>query len=134
MSGPREIVETFLAHFNAGRIDEAIDMLAEDVFYHNIPMEPINGRAAVRTFTHGFGVGSDFVAQWKTIAIAGCGNVVLTERLDEFVRADGARMSIPLMGSFRIRDGYIAEWRDYFDLGDFQRQFGALGDARDTVE
>jgi limonene-1,2-epoxide hydrolase len=26
------------------------------------------------------------------------------------------------MGSFRIRDGRISEWRDYFDLATFERQ------------
>jgi limonene-1,2-epoxide hydrolase len=30
------------------------------------------------------------------------------------------------MGKFRVRDGLIAEWRDYFDLADFQRRFGAV--------
>jgi limonene-1,2-epoxide hydrolase len=30
------------------------------------------------------------------------------------------------MGSFRVIDGAITEWRDYFDLGDFERKFAAL--------
>jgi limonene-1,2-epoxide hydrolase len=26
------------------------------------------------------------------------------------------------MGTFKVVDGEITEWRDYFDLGEFQRQ------------
>ena len=36
--------------------------------------------------------------------------------------AGGKKVAIPLMGIFRIRNGEIYEWKDYFDLGDFQRQ------------
>jgi limonene-1,2-epoxide hydrolase len=48
--------------------------------------------------------------------------MVLTERIDSFTLADGRRISVPLMGSFKIKDGQITEWRDYFDLATFQRQ------------
>ncbi|MNL80422.1 Epoxide hydrolase EphG [compost metagenome] len=67
-------------------------------------------------------MGSRLTSSWKTVAIAAAGEVVLTERVDDFITEDGGRISIPLMGSFRVRNGEIVEWRDYFDLGDLTRQ------------
>jgi limonene-1,2-epoxide hydrolase len=128
-SEERLILE-FLERFNLNRIDSAIDLLHENVLYHNIPMEPMRGREKVRSFTHGFGVGTRFKAEWRTMHIASKGNVVLTERVDAFSLADGRRIAIPLMGAFRVEDGFITEWRDYFDMADFTRQFGAMSDAK----
>ena len=123
---PLEIVERFLSLINRDQLDEARNLLAEDVFYHNIPMEPIIGRNAWRASSREFGMGTRLRTNWKTVAIAASGDTVLTERVDEFSTADGGRMSIPLMGSFRVRNGLIAEWRDYFDMKDFERQLPAI--------
>jgi len=45
----------------------------------------------------------------------------LTERRDIFAFANG-RIDLPVMGTFEVRDGKIAAWRDYFDLGMFMSQ------------
>ena len=121
-----EIVTEFLSLINQDRLDGAMNLLAEDVFYHNIPMDPIIGRKAWRASSHEFGMGTRLRTNWKTVAIAASGDTVLTERVDEFSTADGGRMSIPLMGSFRVRNGLIVEWRDYFDMKDFERQLPAI--------
>ena len=123
---PTEVVQTFIEHLNQNRIDDAAELLAEDVFYHNVPMEPLNGREAWRAFNDEFGVGTRLRANWEVVAIAESGDVVLTERIDEFYNAEGRRIAIPVMGSFRVRDGVIAEWSDYFDMGDLVTEFGKL--------
>ncbi|MBV1918313.1 MAG: hypothetical protein KUG65_09680 [Sphingomonadaceae bacterium] len=44
------------------------------------------------------------------------GGTVLTERIDHMRDADGRTlMSIRVMGTFDVKDGKIAAWRDYFD-------------------
>ena len=122
---PQEIVEAFVAAFNRMEIDAACDMLSEDVDYHNIPMEPIHGREAARAFLTGMeGVTA---IQWDMVNIAANGEMVLTERVDRFEFGNGGTLAIPLMGVFRVANGEITEWRDYFDLADFQRQSAALG-------
>ncbi|MFC8181763.1 limonene-1,2-epoxide hydrolase family protein [Rhodococcus sp. NPDC057297] len=133
MSTSADVVRQFLDHLNAQRIDDGMDLLAEDVFYHNIPMDPMTGREAVRAFAHEFGMGSRLQVDWQLVSLASAGDVVLTERLDIFAAADGKRIAIPLMGSFRIKDGLIAEWRDYFDLADLQRQMAALEAPADAA-
>jgi limonene-1,2-epoxide hydrolase len=129
---PTVLVQTFIEHLNQNRIDDAAELLAEDVFYHNIPMEPINGRVAWRAFNDKFGIGTRIRANWEILAIAQSDDVVLTERIDEFYTDDGRRIAIPVMGSFRVSDGVIAQWSDYFDLGDLMSQFKELNDPTDS--
>jgi limonene-1,2-epoxide hydrolase len=61
---------------------------------------------------------------WEIRHIAASGDVVLTERVDHFL-VGGTRVSVPCMGVFELRDGRIAAWRDYWDLGQFERQLPA---------
>jgi limonene-1,2-epoxide hydrolase len=131
---PIEVVQTFIEHLNQNLIDDAAALLAEDVLYHNIPMEPMTGRKAWRAFNDKFGVATLIRANWEILAIAQSDDVVLTERIDEFYNAEGRSISIPVMGSFRVRDGVIAEWNDYFDLGDLLIQFAELNDPSDTID
>jgi limonene-1,2-epoxide hydrolase len=117
-----EIVTEFIQAWNDNDLDRAHELMTEDVFYHNIPMQPIRGRHNARAFADSFGVGKRMLAHWEIVNIAERGDIVLTERVDYFTLEDGRMISVPLMGSFRIRNGRISEWRDYFDLATFERQ------------
>ncbi|MDX1580450.1 MAG: limonene-1,2-epoxide hydrolase family protein [Alphaproteobacteria bacterium] len=116
----KDVVEKFLAKWNENDIDGAVDMLSEDVFYHNVPMEPVNGREAARQLLKGFGEIEDI--DWETTAIAENGDLVLTERTDRFTFKGGRKLELPLMGIFKVKNGEIVEWKDYFDMADFQKQ------------
>jgi limonene-1,2-epoxide hydrolase len=51
-----------------------------------------------------------------TLNLAEHGDMVLTERIDHFIAADGHELSsMRLMGVFEVADGRIRAWRDYFD-------------------
>jgi len=51
-----------------------------------------------------------------TLAISADGCVVLTERIDRMIDADGGEpFSIRLMGVFEVEGDKIVCWRDYFD-------------------
>ena len=74
---PQATVEAFIGHWNSCDIEAMLALCAEGIVYHNIPMEPIHGTAAVR-----------------------------------------------VMGTFELdENGLIAAWRDYFDMGEMQREF-----------
>jgi limonene-1,2-epoxide hydrolase len=120
---PQETVEAFIAHWNACDIDAMLSLCAENIVYHNIPMEPIHGTGAMRDMVAGFLANID-KCDWQTHAIAANGNTVLTERTDIFHFKDGRRAAIRVMGTFDIGpDGRIRGWRDYFDMAEFQREF-----------
>ena len=59
--------------------------------------------------------------EFRVLNIAAAGNVVLTERVDVFEFPNG-RIALPVSGTFELRDGKIAAWRDYFDMQQFLSQ------------
>jgi limonene-1,2-epoxide hydrolase len=120
---PQQTVEAFIGHWNACDIDAMLALCAEDIVYHNIPMEPVHGTAAMREMVAGF-LADIASCDWQTHAIAASGNTVLTERTDGFNFKDGRRAAVRVMGTFEIgADGRISAWRDYFDMLEFQREF-----------
>jgi limonene-1,2-epoxide hydrolase len=124
---PIDVAKTFVAHWNANRVEEALAMLSEDVLYDNVPYPDINGREAVRKFHLDFGMGTTFRADWKIVNIAAAGNVVLNERVDDFHHSSGAVISLPVMGTLNVVDGRITVWRDYFDSAAMEQQLRQFG-------
>ncbi|MFL0670070.1 MAG: limonene-1,2-epoxide hydrolase family protein [Erythrobacter sp.] len=122
---PQAIIEAFIGHWNTCDVGAMMALCAEDIVYHNIPMEPIHGTAAMRVMVEGF-LANIAACDWVTHAIAANGNVVLTERTDGFTFKDGRRAAIRVMGTFVLNDaGRITQWRDYFDMAEFQREFAS---------
>lgn len=120
---PQETVEAFIGHWNACDIDALMALCADDIVYHNIPMEPVRGTTEMRAMVEGF-FANLAGCDWQTHAIAANGSTVLTERTDGFTFKDGRRAAIRVMGTFDIGpDGRITGWRDYFDMLEFQREF-----------
>ena len=51
-------------------------------------------------------------AGWTVVNQIAVGDTVMNERIDRF-DVNGTVVAIPVMGIFKVRDGKIAEWRDY---------------------
>ena len=120
---PRETVEQFVSHWNSGDFEAMFAMCADEIIWHNIPMEPIEGLAAMRGAIDGFMEPVER-CEWEIHSIAENGNSVLTERTDAFQLKSGKRAELPVMGTFELNDqGKITQWRDYFDMGQFQSEF-----------
>jgi len=123
MSAENEkLVTDFCRAWSKLNTDEVLSYLTDDCFYHNIPMEPMVGKAAVRKFVEPFlkdAQSANFAIKHTTSA----GNVVMNERVDTFVMGP-KKIELPVAGVFEIRNGKIAAWRDYFDLASFQKQMG----------
>ncbi len=120
---PQQTVEAFIGHWNACDIDAMLALCADEIVYHNIPMEPIEGTSAMRGMVEGF-LANIASCDWQVHAIAANGGTVLTERTDGFIFKDGRHAAIRVMGTFEIgADGLITAWRDYFDMLEFQREF-----------
>ncbi len=114
----------FLAAFDNQDLDAIAAAVTEDVLYHNIPMEPINGRAGVRAALAGMVGGAEKV-EFIVHAIAeSADGKVLSERTDRFLLG-GKWISVRVMGTFEYRNGLISVWRDYFDLNEFTQQMQA---------
>ena len=116
---PEQIVVRFINAWNQIDFDTVVAMLTDDVVYHNIPMDALEGKPAAEAFIRGIDATS---IQWDMLNICAKGNVVLTERLDKFTLSSGAKLSVPVMGVFEIQAGKIHRWRDYYDQQTFVEQ------------
>jgi limonene-1,2-epoxide hydrolase len=122
---PADVVAAFIAAIERKDIDAAVEMLADDVSYENVPISPISGRDAVRTVLAGFLAPVDAV-DWRIVREVTAGTVVANERVDRFQIGDGW-LELPVAGFFEVdEDGRIRLWRDYFDMATYTRQLESL--------
>lgn len=123
------IVTSFSKSWERGT--EGIDRyLAEDVFYWNVPLAPIHGREATRSFVEPLiGTAANWLERVDILHTASAGDVVMNERLEIWAKAD-LRVELPVMGIFELRGGRIVSWRDYFDLPTLQPILDAVAEGR----
>jgi limonene-1,2-epoxide hydrolase len=118
---PEAIVRDFCNAFARQDLAELLDYFAADAVYHNIPLPPAEGRAAIEA-TLGQFLDPSGEAEFRIRHLAVAGSAVLTERVD-VLTIGGKRIEIPVMGTFEVdAQGKIAAWRDYFDMGMLQAQ------------
>jgi limonene-1,2-epoxide hydrolase len=118
-----EVVTEFCKLWSSPDPDQLAGYFAEDAVYHNIPMEPVKGREAIKQFIAGFTAafeGIDFQVHRQVSD----GNLVMNERTDVMRRKDGDDIPLPVTGVFEVVDGKIAAWRDYFDMATITSAFG----------
>ena len=124
MGANEAVVRELIAAFNANDVDRVLAFFAADAVYHNIPVQPVSGTAAIRAVLAGFmGMASEIDWVLRHLAETRDG-VVLTERVDRFL-VRGRWIELPVMGTFEVRDGRVTAWRDYFDMKQFQDQLAA---------
>jgi limonene-1,2-epoxide hydrolase len=121
MSAENEkLVTDFCVSWSRKNVEEILSYLTDDCFYHNIPMEPCVGKAAIRGFVEPF-LKDAQSAVFEIKHTTSAGNVVMNERVDRFVMGP-KKIELPVAGVFEIRGGKISAWRDYFDLTSFTKQ------------
>jgi limonene-1,2-epoxide hydrolase len=96
---------------------------SDDVVYHNIPMAPAEGIEATMAVIDMF-LGMCDALEFQVHHLASDGATVLTERTDVFT-IRGKSAPLPVMGAFRVADGKITAWRDYFDMAQVTAMFEA---------
>jgi limonene-1,2-epoxide hydrolase len=117
MSDSEQLVREFVGAWSRLDADELADYFAEDGVYHNVMLDPVEGRDAIREFIAGFA--ADWTdTEWEIRNLASDGDVVFAERVDRIETEDGD-VDLPVVGVFEVEDGEIAAWRDYFDMGTF---------------
>jgi limonene-1,2-epoxide hydrolase len=116
------IVASFVREWDAPQpnIDSLGSYFTEDAVYHNLPFEPVVGRAAILKVLGGMGAAMQS-AGWEVKHQVATGDVVMNERIDRF-RMGEKDVSVRVVGVFELRDGKITAWRDYFDRNEFQSQ------------
>jgi limonene-1,2-epoxide hydrolase len=127
MESPIELVRRFCAAWsNDAGAAELAAFFTDDAVYHNIPLPPVSGRAAIaKNFASFIRPGAPGIEtlHLRLINIAANGPVVLTERVDVF-KLPTKSFELQVMGTFEVSGGKIRAWRDYFDLNQFTSRSG----------
>lgn len=95
-------------------MDDAVELLAEDVEYANVGLPTVYGRERVRRMFRATLGRADSGFEVYMHAIAADGATVLTERTDVLI-VRRLRVQLWVCGRFDVHDGQIVLWRDYFD-------------------
>jgi limonene-1,2-epoxide hydrolase len=116
-----KVVTDFCNAWPRKNIEELLAFFTDDAVYHNIPMDPARGKAAIRTVINTFLPMAQSL-HFKVLNSAGAGNVVFNERVDIFDLGNGKTISLPVAGVFEVTGNKIAAWRDYFDMRMYTKQ------------
>ncbi|MBN9739235.1 MULTISPECIES: limonene-1,2-epoxide hydrolase family protein [unclassified Pseudonocardia] len=119
-----ELVLAFFAELPHGDPARLERYLAPEAMYQNMPLPPAHGRDAVlQTLTALFQVMS--MDHIDTLHLASRDGYVFTERVDVLTALPtGKSFALPVTGVTRVVGGLITEWRDYFDLREFEEAVG----------
>ena len=124
MSAAADLIQQFCDAWGKGAtVDEIVEYFTDDAVYHNIPVDPVTGKDAIKATIAMFTTGVERV-EFRVRHLVADGDVVLTERVDAFFLPNKT-IELPVMGTFELRDGKIAAWRDYFDLNQYMSQLQA---------
>ncbi|MBK5288080.1 MAG: nuclear transport factor 2 family protein [Acidimicrobiia bacterium] len=119
-----EIVNTFMARITSMDFDGALELVADDIEYDNVPMGPVYGPDGIRgVFAQLEGTVDKM--EWVIHRQVASGDLVLNERTDRFGAGD-KWADLPVAGIFEVHDGKITLWRDYFDMTTMMTQVGTL--------
>ncbi|MEZ5945529.1 MAG: nuclear transport factor 2 family protein [Hyphomonas sp.] len=117
-----QIIRDFIAAWSRLDVDELVAYFTEDGIYHNMPIAPVQGHAALKPFIANFLNGWS-QTDWEILTLIARDDTVIAERVDRTV-VYGKKVDLPCCGVFELRDGKIAAWRDYFDMGTYLKALG----------
>ena len=122
---PAGTVNDFIEAIERQDVAAAVALAAPDISYENMPISPVVGREGLAQVLEMF-LDPATDVEWHIVSQYEIGDVVVNERLDRFQIGDGW-LELPVAGFFRVDgDGKISLWRDYFDMGSYQRQITEL--------
>ena len=119
-----KVLNDFIAAWETHDVDTIMSFVAEDCHYENFPSlsgdDPvIKGREAMRTFLAPFFRKDPLIVPFKfhtevETTIVG-DNGIASMRVDHFEIGSSGKFALPVAGFFKVRNGKIAYWKDYFD-------------------
>jgi Limonene-1,2-epoxide hydrolase len=116
------VVHAWIDAWNNKDWDGVADLFAPNGVNRSMMHEPVIGREAIRARTKLMGEKLDDV-HLRLLHIGVVDGLVVTERSDEFVR-NGRPGALPVVAFIDVRDGLIAEKREYYDRNQMLRGLG----------
>lgn len=113
----KQVIREFIQVWSSLDAERIGSFFVEDGVYHNMPAQPVTGRANIVAFIKSF-TASWKSTEWELLTIIEDDDVVVAERID---RTDfgNKKVDLPCLGIFEMQNGKIRVWRDYFDLNTY---------------
>lgn len=110
-----EVVSRMLEMWSTKNIEAILSYFTEDAIYINIPLDPPNyGKEEIRTFLNGFMSNVSDLEFITHDQVDDLNGTVMNERTDNINFHDKS-ISLAVVGVFKLKDGKIYSWKDYFD-------------------
>ena len=123
---PTAVAKAILEAWDIRDFAAVLSLFTEDGVLHSMMIEPIVGRASIAARLAKLGA----AAHKTRLRIRHIGVIdgqVFVERVDE-ITLDGRQTDVPVVGVFRIENGLVASWREYYDR---RQLLGAMGVVED---
>jgi limonene-1,2-epoxide hydrolase len=124
---PIDVIKAFLKVMETNDIDTAVQFVDDKLVYINVPFGfeagTVHGPDGMRSVlgpAFANVIRNEFII--KNVSVDG--ETVFLERLDRHQLPNGWA-ELPVVGVFKVKDGKISEWRDYFDMSVFVAQMEA---------
>ena len=115
------VVREMILAWRRQDLDAMLTHVADDIVWHtHVGSPPVVGKQAMHDFAAKLGASMHDI-KWRIFEAAQHGDRIHLEGVDDFVTADGRRVTIPYAGIMAFRDGKVVEWRDYFDRATFDK-------------
>ena len=118
---PGELVTALVRACEARDLDRVCSLVTDDIEYDNVPMGKVFGPDGVRKVLSAGVTQEATDIEWRVLEQIEQGDIVMNERVDCFLVND-TWIEIPIAALFKVRDGKICLWRDYFDLDTYRKQ------------
>ena len=118
---PDEVVTALVEACELRNLDAVCALITDDIEYDNVPIGKVYGPEGVRSVLEAGVMAQADDIEWRVLAQVSSGNLVMNERVDRF-RIGEQWIEIPIAAVFRLRDGRVCLWRDYFDLETYRKQ------------
>ena len=128
VSSPLVVVNAMISAIEAKDIGAAVALMSDDISYENMPMKPIAGKSVVAKVLQGFLAPAEEV-DWQIVSEIERDDMVFNERLDRF-KINGQWLELPIAGVFKVHDGKIVLWRDYFDMQTYSDRLKTIADHK----
>ena len=118
---PGELVTALVRACEARDLDRVCSLVTDDIEYDNVPIGKVYGPEGVRKVLSAGVTQEATDIEWRVLEQIEQGDIVMNERVDCFLVND-TWVEIPIAALFKVRDGKICLWRDYFDLDTYRKQ------------
>lgn len=116
-----DVVTALIEACESKDLDTVCSLVTDDIEYDNVPIGKVFGPEGVRKVLSGGVTEAASQIQWVVHHQVSQGDIVMNERVDRFL-VDGTWVEIPIAALFKVRDGKVCLWRDYFDLESYRKQ------------